>query len=135
MFQNEHNIDTKCLQIFMTGHLYYESIYVALNLWFALVSLFNGISFFMGYSMPEPSSLKDSCSTIQLTARTVDKGFHTFPKGILNLHTLFFQLEIAIDLLQVTISFHNLVNVNSKLCTIFQKILNLYNSIFCDIFT
>ena len=32
--------------------------------WFGLVSLFNGISTFVGYIIPKPSFLKNSCGTI-----------------------------------------------------------------------
>ena len=39
-----------------------------------LVSLFNGISTFLGYLMPKPFSY--------LTHSWEDKGVHTFPKGI-----------------------------------------------------
>ena len=46
-------------------------------LWFCLVSLFNGISTFLGYLMPNQSSKKN-----YLTHRWEDKGVHTFPKGI-----------------------------------------------------
>ena len=41
------------------------------------VSLFNGISTFVGYLMPNPFSSKNSSGTIW-----EDKGVHTFPKGI-----------------------------------------------------
>ena len=46
-----------------------------------LVSLFNGISTFVGYLMPKPFSKKNSSGTI-LTHSWEDKGVHTFPKGI-----------------------------------------------------
>ena len=44
---------------------------------FGLVSLFNGISTFVGYLMPKLFSLKN-----YLTHYWEDKGVHTFPKGI-----------------------------------------------------
>ena len=40
---------------------------------YCTVSLFNGISTFLGYSMPKPSFEKN---------RRKDKGLHTFPKSI-----------------------------------------------------
>ena len=49
---------------------------------FISVSLFNGISTFVGYLMPKPSSEKNSSGAIYLTHSWEDKGFHTFPKGI-----------------------------------------------------
>ena len=47
-----------------------------------LVYFCNSISTFMGYLMPKPSLLKNSCGTIWHIAREVDKGFYYFPKGI-----------------------------------------------------
>ena len=49
--------------------------------WFGLVSLFNGISIFVGYSMSN-LSLKKNSNTIQPNVREEDKGFHAFRKGI-----------------------------------------------------
>ena len=46
-----------------------------------LVSLFNGISTFVGYLMPNLFSKKNSSGTIQPIAGK-EKGVHTFPKGI-----------------------------------------------------
>ena len=46
-----------------------------------MVSLFNGISTFVGYLMPKPFSEKNIRGTF-LTHRWEYKGVHTFPKGI-----------------------------------------------------
>ena len=47
-----------------------------------LVSLFNGISTFLGYLMPKLFSKKNSSGTIQPIYSWEDKGVHTFPKSI-----------------------------------------------------
>ena len=45
------------------------------------VSLFNGISNFVGYLMPKPTVQKNSSCTIQFIARGI-RGFMPFPKSI-----------------------------------------------------
>ena len=45
------------------------------------VSLFNGISTFVGYLLPNPPLYKNSSSTIQLIAKG-NKEVYTFLKGI-----------------------------------------------------
>ena len=47
---------------------------------FVSVSLFNGISTFVGHSMPKPSFKNKS--RYYLTHSKEDKGVHTFPKDI-----------------------------------------------------
>ena len=37
---------------------------IDLHFWFDLVSLFNGISVFVGYLIPKPSLWKNSCDAI-----------------------------------------------------------------------
>ena len=49
--------------------------------WFGLVSLFNGISTYVGYLMPKLFSQKNRNGTIK-NHSWEDKGVHTFPKGI-----------------------------------------------------
>ena len=44
-----------------------------------LVSLFTGISIFIGYLMPEPSLYKNGCGIIQLIAGLI-RGFTPFPR-------------------------------------------------------
>ena len=48
---------------------------------FGLVSFFNGISTFVGYSMPKPS-LEKNISDVSVTYSWEDLTFLTFPKGI-----------------------------------------------------
>ena len=50
-----------------------------LKLRFGLVSLFNGISTFVGYLMPKLFSLKNSSCTIEHIAGTI-RGFIPFPR-------------------------------------------------------
>ena len=46
---------------------------------FGVVSLFNGISTFIGYLMPKPFTLKNSISTIYPIARRI-RGIIPFPR-------------------------------------------------------
>ena len=62
--------------------------------WFSLVSLFNGILTFMGYSIPNPSLQKDSSGESSIHSWG-NKGIHTFPKGECNSMT-----KVWIHLLQ-----------------------------------
>ena len=63
---------------------YFYSLLIILvgTIWFGLVSLFNGMSTFLGYLMPKPFSEKNSSGTI-LTHIWEDKGVHTFSQGYL----------------------------------------------------
>ena len=49
-----------------------------------LISLFNGISTFMGHLMPKPSLQKNNSETISPISKRIHKGgeVHIFPKGI-----------------------------------------------------
>ena len=48
---------------------------------FGLISLFNGLSIFVGYLMPKQSLKKNSSGIVQIMVVEI-KGFHTFLKGI-----------------------------------------------------
>ena len=59
---------------------YYVLWHIGLTL-LTLVSLFNGITTFVGYLIPKPSLQKNTSGNIQPIADK-DKRVHSFPKGI-----------------------------------------------------
>ena len=59
------------------------------------VFLFNGISTFIGYLMPNPSFLEEQ-QCFYLTHSWVDKRVHTFPKGICQKMNVIARLEFEL---------------------------------------
>ena len=89
---------------------------------FGLVSLFNGISAFMGYVMPKPYFYKNSNGTIQPIDCDGDKRVHTFPKNISPNVSVMVRLEFELAYNNVTVQHVSHYATGTHTCKLFLLI-------------